>query len=77
MSSLYELIIMTLHMSLFNVIKHSLKETYRAVGGRQEINEKKSELKIAKKKTKEKNTLSKTKRLRGGFKQIQSSSSCK
>lgn len=43
MSSLYELIIMTIHMSLFNVIKHCLKETYIAVGGRQKmsINEKK------------------------------------
>lgn len=40
------------------------------------INEKKSELKIAKK-NQPQGTLSKTKRLRGGFKQIQSSSSWK
>lgn len=66
MSSLFELREITLHMSLFNVIKRCLKETHRALDRRLKmaINEKKSEFKIDEK------TLSKTKCLQGEFKQI-------
>lgn len=49
MSSLFELIVMTIHMSLFNVIKRFFKETTRGKGERQKSKENNNKEKSGKK----------------------------